>query len=124
MRGNVLIRRIVFIVACLVLAVIVFSTLSPLDLRPKLGTFVNVERFGAYAALGVLFTVAYPRRWLMILIAVICLSVGLEYGQMLVSSRHARWSDFGVKMMGGVAGVLFARLLLSRCKSLERFFLG
>lgn len=119
-----LIRRIVFIAACLVLAVIVFSTLSPLGLRPRLGIFVNLERFGAFAVLGFLFTAVYPRRWLMILIAVTCLSIGLEYGQMLVSSRHARWSDLGVKMLGGVSGVLFARLLLNRCKPLERFFFG
>lgn len=124
MNKNSLVRHIAFVMACLVLGIIVFSTMSPLGLRPRLGSLVTLERFGAFAALGFLLAVVYPQRWLVILFAVLCLAAGLEYGQMLVSDRHARWSDFGVKMAGGAFGTLSARFLLSRCKCLERFFGG
>lgn len=120
---DVLIRRVAFVMAWLVLAVIVFSTLSPIGLRPRLGIFVHVERFGAFAALGFLFAVVYPRRWLAVLVIVVCLAVGLEFVQTLVSDRHARWSDLGVKMAGGAFGALFACFVLSQRSRLERLFL-
>ncbi len=111
---DILVRRIAIVMAWLVLAVIVFSTLSPIGLRPRLGVFVHVERFGAFAALGFLFAVVYPRRWLAVLVAVACLAIGLEFVQTLISDRHARWSDLAVKLAGGVFGVLCAHVLQSQ----------
>ncbi len=120
---DILIRRIAFVMAWLVLALIVFSTLSPIGLRPRLGMFVHVERFGAFAALGFLFAVVYPRRWLTVLVVAVCLAIGLEFVQTLVSDRHARWSDLGVKMAGGVFGALAAHILHGQRARLERLFL-
>lgn len=121
MAMNVLLRRAAAVLAWLVLAVIAFSTLSPIGMRPQLGALVQVERFGAFAALGLLFVLVYPRRWRMLLFCVIGLAVSLEIMQTVVSGRHGRWSDLAVKVAGGVCGVLFACWLPRLRAHLERF---
>ena len=99
--------------AWLVLAVIVFSTLAPIGLRPETGFSPNLERAGAYALFGFVFALAYPRRlWLAIGIIVVS-AVGLELAQYLVATRHARLADAGFKLLGGGVG-LGAGLLLVR----------
>jgi len=118
-----LVRRTAVVMAWLALALIIFSTLSPIGMRPHLGVSVHVERFGAFAALGCLFAVAYPRRWLAIFVCVAGLAMGLEFLQTLVSSRHARWSDLGVKLAGGGAGILLAGFLPRPPAALERLLL-
>ncbi len=123
MNVNILFRRVALVMVWMVLGMIVFSTLSPLGLRPRLGAFVHVERLGAFAVLGFLFVIVYPRRWLVVLVAVMSLAVGLEYMQTLVADRHSRWSDLAVKMAGGVFGVLFAHFLMRRRERLKRLFL-
>ena len=123
MNVNILLRRIALVTVWMVLGVVVFSTLSPLNLRPRLGVFVHLERLGAFAVLGFLFAIVYPRRWLAVLVAVMCLAFGLEYMQTMIADRHSRWSDLAVKMAGGVFGVLFAHFLVSRHEHLKQLFL-
>lgn len=55
-------RRIASLLAWSLLGVIAYSTLSPLDLRPHMGSSVQIERFGAFGLTGLMFAVAYPRR--------------------------------------------------------------
>ncbi len=98
-------RLAVAVLAWLILGVIVFSTLSPLGMRPRLGVFVHVERFGAFALMGLLFALVYSRRVIAVLACVVAAVIGLELLQMAVSDRHARFSDLAVKAAGGVFGV-------------------
>jgi len=90
----------------LTLAFIVFATLSSLEMRPKIGGAVHIERFGAFWLLGFLFAAAYSRRIMTVLVLVMAVAVGLELFQLLSPGRHARLSDLLVKLAGGVGGVV------------------
>jgi VanZ family protein len=102
-------RKYVLIVACLLLAFVVFATLSPIHLRPKTG-HPNLERFAAFLLLGAAYTWAMPRRagWV-----AVCLVVGafaLEAAQQWAPTRDPDVRDAVVKALGGLGGVAMARL--------------
>jgi len=111
MRAGTTARRVAAVVAWLLLAAIVFSTLSPAGMRPRLGPSVDFERFAAFAVLGLLFSIAYPRRAAAVVVGVVALGAGLELLQMLAADRHARLADLAVKAAGGICGVVCGRLL-------------
>lgn len=104
-------KRAAAILAWLVLAVIVFSTLSPIGMRPHLGA-AHLERFAAFALLGFLFAIVYPGRIVAVLLWVVAAVAGLELLQMLASGRHARLADLAVKAAGGVCGITSAWLVM------------
>ena len=88
----------------LVLLFIAFVTLSPIQMRPETGWPAPVERLVAFAMVGVLLMMAYPRhrlRWFWSLIFAAAL---LEAGQNLVVGRHGRIIDFDVKAVGALVG--------------------
>ncbi len=88
----------------LALLIIIF-TLGPVGLRPQTG-HPNIERFLAFVAVAATFTLALPRRRLVwVLIGVVCMAIGLEFGQLLVPGRDARVTDALFKVLGGVVGV-------------------
>lgn len=89
------------------LALIAFSTLSPIGLRPQV-TGVFIERFGAFALIGFLFAIGYPRHAYLVLALVVGAAVGLELAQLLIPGRHGEVSDAVVKILGGVLGVAVA----------------
>ena len=99
--------------ACLVF--IVFATLSSIQVRPMIagGHFTAVERFGAYAVLGLLLYLAYPRRRAFVCITVFGSAISLELLQHLTPDRHARLLDAIEKLLGGTAGLLLAGILHS-----------
>ncbi|OHV79960.1 VanZ family protein [Ensifer sp. LCM 4579] len=101
-------RRAVSLVAWLLLAVVVYSTLSPVGMRPHIGNWVQFERFGAYGGLGLSFAIAYPRRRGLVLTMLLAGAAGLELLQMVSPDRHARFSDLAVKMAGTACGVCVA----------------
>ncbi|GEP00845.1 hypothetical protein [Methylobacterium haplocladii] len=93
-------------------AALVFVTLAPIGLRPVVTEDANVERALAYALLGFLFAIAYPRHWLLALCAGIGIAAGLEVGQIFAASRHGRVADFLVKASAAGIGVAVAQALL------------
>ncbi|MQV99014.1 VanZ family protein [Sinorhizobium medicae] len=105
-------RRIASLLAWSLLCVIAYSTLSPHDLRPHMGSSVQIERFGAFGLTGLMFAVAYPRRLPSVLAIVLAAAVGLEFMQMLAADRHARLIDLAVKVAGGGCGVAAGWLLV------------
>jgi VanZ family protein len=102
-------------VAWLLLAAIIFVTLSPIGLRPHTVTSVNLDRALAYLLVGFMFAVAYPRRWLAVAVLLIFGALAIEYLQYLSPTRHARLHDAGVKIVGASVGV-FAGCLLNRVR--------
>ena len=88
----------------LVLCVIAFVTLSPIELRPETGLPPSVERLVAFAVLGALAMLAHPRRRLRWFWSLIAAAALLEAGQHLVSGRHGRIIDFDVKAVGTLLG--------------------
>ncbi|MEI2298192.1 VanZ family protein [Ensifer sp. MJa1] len=99
-------KRAACLFAWLLFAAIAYSTTSPLDLRPRIGHLVHLERFGAFGLLGLLFAIAYPRRLGQVLVLVLATAIGFEMLQMVSADRHARVTDVAVKLAGGACGVL------------------
>jgi hypothetical protein len=99
------------IFAWTVLAFIAGVTLSPLGWRPHIAG-AGFERFAAFAALGFLFSLAYPRRTIMVCVIVLVGAAGLELLQLFTPDRHGRIIDFLIKLAGGFVGAALARVAL------------
>ncbi len=93
-------------IAWLLLAGIIFVTLSPIGLRPHTVTSVNLDRALAFSLVGFMFAVAYPRHWIAVAALVIFGALTIEYLQYLSPTRHARLQDAVVKILGGSVGIL------------------
>lgn len=109
MTINVLLR----VFAWLLLAGLVFVTLSPIDLRPVTPLPVQLERSLAVAAIGFVFAIAYPRHVWFVAALVLGATVILEALQLVTPSRHGRAADLIVKLAGGTLG-LFVGWLTTR----------
>ncbi|WP_064834653.1 VanZ family protein [Rhizobium phaseoli] len=92
--------------AWLLLALILFVTVSPIGLRPHTVTTVDTDRGGAYVLLGLAFALAYPRQWKLVAALLITGAVAIEYLQYFAPTRHPRLHDAGVKAMGAALGLL------------------
>jgi VanZ family protein len=91
------------------LALIAAATLSPLALRPHLFP-VHAEHFAAFAVVGLLFCMAYPRRTFLTCAIVLGAATLLETLQLLTPDRHGRLSDMAVKLAGAMAGIVAGKL--------------
>jgi VanZ family protein len=87
----------------LLIAVAVF-TLSPIQFRPVTAAPADVERFVAFALLGGVFCLAYPRQRRVILLLVLASAGVLEALQHVVPGRHGQVHDLLVKVVGAIAG--------------------
>jgi VanZ family protein len=113
-----MIQRVSIVAGWLALAFIIYATLSPINDRPVLAG-PHLERFAAFALMGLAFGLAYPNRLLLIVAFVAGAAIGLEALQLLTPDRHARVADALVKALGGVCGIGFGQLpsFLVRLKS-------
>lgn len=93
------------VLAWLLLAGLIFVTLSPIDLRPVSPLPTQVERAAALMVVGFAFAVAYPRHILLVAALVLCSTALLELLQLLTPSRHGRLADFAIKLAGAAVGV-------------------
>lgn len=103
--------RILHVLAWLLLGLLAFATLSPIGLRPVTGASADLERFVAFALVGLLFAMAYPRHVILVVVLVLSSAVALEGLQMLAAGRHARLGDTAVKLLGGSLGVALGWML-------------
>jgi hypothetical protein len=106
-----LFRRLVTIAAWVVLAAIVFAPGVPLDMRPESGLPAGYERFGAFALMGLLFALAYPRRLGLLIVLMLGVSLGLEGLQAIAVQRHPRIDDAQIKLVGALAGLAVGWLI-------------
>lgn len=114
-------RRIATILGWCALLVILFSTLSPLDLRPHIPEMgADAERFLAYLAAGSMLAFAYPRQRWFVLGGVVLLALGLEWAQSFEATRHGRPHDVVVKILGTLAGGCLATSLDYLARRLRR----
>jgi hypothetical protein len=103
-------------VAWLLLAAVIFVTVSPIQFRPVTGEPPDLERFTAFAVVGLAFAIGYPRRWLLVACLIVASAFAIESAQLLVPGRHARLEDASVKAFGGLAGLIIGAALV-RLKS-------
>jgi VanZ family protein len=101
------------------LAFIIYATLSPIGERPTVASSAALERFVAFAVLGVLFCLAYPRHRVFTFAIVLGSAVLLELAQLLTPDRHGELVDAVQKMAGGISGI-FVVLVLQRTKLVKR----
>jgi VanZ family protein len=92
----------------------IYFKLSPFLMRPEMRTYVHLEHVIAFAALGALFSFAYPRRTILVCCIVLGAAAGLEILQTLTPDRHGTLVDALEKMAGGTVGIVIARGLRLR----------
>lgn len=90
--------------AWILLFVLFILTVGPLGLRPTVG-HPNAERLLALAVLGFAFSLAYPRRLLVVLVLLAGALCCFEYLQHFLNYRHATALDVAIKLAGAVLGV-------------------
>jgi len=101
-----MIRSLARPIAWLLLAAVLFVTISPISMRPVTAEPAGFERFAAYALIGVAFAIGYPRRWLLVACLVTGSAFAFEAAQLLAPGRHAHLEDAIAKALGGLTGVM------------------
>jgi hypothetical protein len=94
------------VAAWLLLAAVAFVTLAPIGWRPETGASANIERFAAFAAIGLAFGLAYPRQLWLVAVVVLGTAVALEILQLVAVTRHAGLRDLIAKLAGGTSGII------------------
>ena len=87
----------------------VYETLAPIFAGPSVANYVHFEHVLAYAAVGLLFTLGYPRRMLFVCCIVFGSAIALEIFQTLTPDRHGTVHDAMEKIAGGTVGIAFGR---------------
>ena len=105
------------------LAFVAAATLSSLALRPHLFA-VRIEHVGAFAVIGVLFCLAYPRQTVLVCAVVLGGATLLETLQLLTPDRHGQISDLLFKLSGGVSGIVVGKVALGWQDSVARHTAG
>lgn len=95
--------------AWLIVAIVVFATLSPIELRPHFWS-PNAERFVAFLLMGAAMTFAYPRHLSIVIVSVLGSAMLLELLQLLVPTRDASAHDAAIKVAGGLIGIVIGKL--------------
>jgi hypothetical protein len=95
---------------------LVFLTLGSPSIR--LGTEMphDLEHLAAFGVSGLLFSIGYPSRRLLVLLAGVGFTAVLEALQMWAPGRHARWIDLAMNGAGFCIGVGMA-FVMSRSVS-------
>jgi len=112
-------QKFIVAAAWLLLGFITYATLSPIAARPTLFAPVGFEHFAAFAALGGLFCLAYPRQIALVCLLVFGSAAILEIAQMLTPDRHARLTDGLQKLAGGAFGIVVVNAI-RRLASIRR----
>jgi len=115
-----MLHKLLATAAWIALGLIIFLTISPLDMRPVVTADPNIERFAAFALVGLLFGLAYPRRLMVDASLVMVAAAVLETIQLITRDRHGHVADAFVKAAGGAFGVAVALIVLivvERCKA-------
>lgn len=96
------------IAALAAVALVVALTLGPVGLRSVSPVDPMFDRALAYAVIGFLLILSFPRHPWRVVLGVMVLIVGLEAGQGLRSDRHGRVVDVIEKSIGAGAGIAAA----------------
>ncbi len=73
-----MLSKLIGLAAWGLLAFIVHATISPIQVRPTWATSTGLEHLAAFAVLGALFTLAYPRQIVLVCLIILGSAVLLE----------------------------------------------
>ncbi len=106
-------RRLWLATSVALVAVILYSSLTPDLALPTPGGFDKVEHFVAYCGLAVWFTGLYPRaRYIQVATGLLALGLGVEVAQGLMQlGRSAEIFDMAANAAGVGVGMLLALAL-------------
>jgi hypothetical protein len=110
--GLIVTSKALVAAAWILWGLVAFATLSPLGVRPTVAAQTTFEHAAAFAALGLAFSLAYPRHAWLAATIVIGSAAMLELMQFYTPDRHARWLDVFEKTAGGGVGLVAGRLAL------------
>jgi VanZ like family len=105
-------HKLITVAAWVLLAFVAYATISPIQDRPIFFASPNFERLAAFAVLGALFCLVYPRHIVLVCMLVLGSAVLLEIAQQLTPDRHGRIHDAIIKMTGGALGIVAGRAIL------------
>lgn len=88
------------------LLAIAIVTVAPIGFRPETGAPAQLERAFAFAVMGVVFVLAYPRHFWRVAIIMVVGAIGLELAQHLTPGRHGLVIDAVAKICGGALGIV------------------
>jgi hypothetical protein len=106
-----MVQKFLAIAAWALLAFITYATISPIHARPTMPTSSSFEHVTAFATLGMLFCLAYPRHIVVVCLIVFSSAILLETMQLLTLDRHGHVADAIEKLVGGAGGILAAPLV-------------
>jgi VanZ family protein len=98
-------QRLFQVVAWLLILAIVMLSLGPPSTRPVTSAGHNFEHLLIFVATGAAFGLGYPRRFLLLPIALLAFTGAIEVAQMMVPGRHARLSDFLTDAAASCVGI-------------------
>jgi VanZ family protein len=98
-------ERLFRVVAWLLTLAIVMLSLGPPSTRPVTGAGHNFEHLLIFVATGAAFGLGYPRRFLLLPVALLAFTGAIEVAQMMVPGRHARLSDFLTDAAASCVGI-------------------
>ena len=98
----------------------IYFKLSPFFVHPGMRRFAHFEHVVVFAFLGAIFYFAYPRHFFVVCCAVVIGAFGLEYLQNFTPDRHATLVDACEKALGGVLGIVAARVTLRLVLRIDR----
>jgi glycopeptide antibiotics resistance protein len=110
-----MLRKLIIAAAWAMFAFIVFVSLANSGLRPRLVN-PDVERFCAFAVLGLLLGMAYPNRQTLFAIIIVAAAVLLEVLQLFIPTRDGEILELIVKVAGGLVGIICAGFLTRRLR--------
>jgi hypothetical protein len=94
-----------------------------LHLRPVVTRNADLERFAAFAMLGLLFGLAYPHRRIADLSFVVSAAGVLEILQLITRDRHGHLLDAVTKAVGGTSGIGLSIVILAVAEYYQLRFL-
>src|SRR5262249_8266136 len=98
-------QRFFQVVAWLLALAIVMLSLGPPSTRPVTGAGHNFEHLLIFVATGAAFGLGYPRRFLLLPVALLAFTGAIEVAQMMIPGRHARLSDFLTDAAASCVGI-------------------
>jgi VanZ family protein len=104
-------RKIIRLIAWILLTTAVVLTIVPSEFRPVTGAPSGIEHFAMFFLIGAAFALGYARSDYPLCGAAIAFAGSLELLQLFVPTRHARLSDFVIDALAAVIGIALSGVI-------------